>query len=80
MVHCVHRATIDVNLRHAETDYVDERSKLKRDLGSKDAELRKLKKANLQLKRAQDSLTQVKLMHDKKKTEVKEVVELNVYE
>lgn len=67
----MHRATLDVNLRHVNSDYEALHDKHSRDLRNKDSELRKLKKSDLQLKVARENLEHVRQILEKKKAEVR---------
>ena len=78
-INCIHqhtvsyRATLDLNLRHIGAEHESTHAKHSRDNRNKDNELRKLKKADLQLKVARESLEHSKQIHDKKKAEVSTV-------
>jgi len=64
------RATLDLNLRHISGETASLNEQQTRQLREKDTELRKLKKATLQLKVARDGLELVEQTHENKKAEV----------
>jgi hypothetical protein len=65
------RATLDLNLRHIGIEHDNMHEKHSRDVRSKDADLRKLKKSDLQLKVARENLEHIRQMYEKKKAEVR---------
>jgi len=65
------RATLDFNLRHFRNEISSLHDQQAHKMREKDVELRKLKKANLQLKAAGDNLQNVEKMYDKTKTDVR---------
>ena len=69
MIFC--RATLDLNLRHVSMEKKNNHDVHSRKLREKDRDLRNLKKAELQLRVADESLNHSKLIHEKVKSQVK---------
>ncbi|KAL3853073.1 hypothetical protein ACJMK2_016653 [Sinanodonta woodiana] len=64
------KATLELNLRHAEFEKKSQHELLSRKTREKDRDLRNLKKAELQLKVAEENLNHTKLLHEKVKSQV----------
>ena len=67
------RATLDLNLRHINLEKKNTHDIHSRKVREKDKELRNLKKAELQLKVAQDNLTHTQMMYERAKGNVSSV-------
>lgn len=64
------RATVDINLKHIALEKKTEHDVHSRKLREKDRDLKNLKKADLQLKVANDALEQVKMVYEKVKSQI----------
>ena len=73
MLYCLTRATLDLNLRHINLEKKNTHDIHSRKVREKDKELRNLKKAELQLKVAQDNLSHTQMMHERAKGNVSSV-------
>lgn len=65
-----YRATLDLNLRHITLEKKNNHDVHSRKLREKDRDLRNLKKSELHLKVAEESLNHTKLIHEKVKSQV----------
>jgi len=68
------RATLDLNLRHIHLEKKNAHDVHSRKMREKDKELRNLKKAELQLKVAEESLNHNKLIFEKMKGQVRHCI------
>ncbi|MBN3298360.1 CC146 protein, partial [Amia calva] len=64
------RAVLDINLRHIALEKKTQHDTLSRKLREKERQLRSLKKAELQLKLANDALVQTQFLHEKVKSQM----------
>lgn len=70
------RATLDLNLRHVNLEKKTTHDVHSRKVREKDRDLRNLKKAELQLKVAMDSINHIQLIHEKVKGQVSVAAEI----
>ena len=71
--HC--RATLDLNLRHISLEKKNNHDVHARKMREKERDLRNLKKAELQLRVADESLNHTKLIHEKIKSQVTNLID-----